>query len=156
MNTQTTRRRRLLVDYRVQGALIGRVLIYWVLCLLGVLVIRATLSGLCVALDIPWSDTGSLWLSQVLASCLFVPFVVVDVLRMTNRFVGPMYRLRRQMERLAQGEAVAPIAFRKGDMWHDFAQAFNDLRSRMDMLSGRTPETPSAAEEDATPVEIGA
>lgn len=154
---QTKKRKRFLVDYGVQGALIGRVLVYWVLCLLGVLVIRGIVSSMCSILSIPLNDTGSLWLAELLACCLFVPLVVCDVLRVTNRFVGPMRRLRREMQRLAQGESVAPVVFRKGDMWQDFAEAFNALRSHVDALSGRAPE-PSATAEDAAqpPVEVGA
>lgn len=154
---QTKKRKRFLVDYGVQGALIGRVLVYWVLCLLGVLVIRGILSSMCAIVNVPLSETGSLWLAELLASCLFVPLVVCDVLRVTNRFVGPVYRLRREMQRLARGESVPPMAFRKGDMWQEFAETFNVLRSHVDLLSGRAPEPPSTAEQAAPPpVEVGA
>ena len=134
---QTKLRKRLLVDYRVQGALIARVLLYWVLCLVGVQIIRVILCGVSLILNLSLSDTWNLWISELLASLLFIPLVVCDLLRVTNRFVGPMYRLRREMHRLAQGEPTAPLAFRTGDMWNEFADAFNAVRAHVERLAGR-------------------
>ncbi len=154
---QTKKRRRLLVDYRVQGALIGRVLLYWVLCLVSIQVIRAILSGVFLILNTPLDETSNLWLSELLASLLFVPLVVCDVLRVTNRFVGPLYRLRREMHRLAQGESVAPVYFRNGDMGDEFAETFNALRTHVEQLASRRQEPPATAEHIApSPVEVGA
>ena len=150
------KRRRLLVDYRVQGALITRVMLYWALCLVSIPILRAIVSSVLLVLNASLSEMSTLWISELLASFLFVPLVVCDVLLVTNRFVGPMYRLRREMNRLAQGESVAPIAFRTGDMWHEFAETFNALRSRVERLAGRAPEPPAAAEQAAEPpVEVG-
>jgi len=56
--------------------------------------------------------------------------VIVDVVRLSNRFTGPLLRLRRSMRALARGEQVEPIRFRDNDFWHDFAEEFNALAAR--------------------------
>ena len=51
--------------------------------------------------------------AAILLACgalALLPLVVVDVLRLSNRFVGPLLRLRRSLRQLARGEYVEPIA----------------------------------------------
>ena len=50
---------------------------------------------------------------------------------MSNRFVGPIYRLRRSMRSLANGEEVDPVFLRDGDYWFDFAEDFNRVAAEM-------------------------
>jgi predicted Zn-dependent protease len=51
-----------------------------------------------------------------------------------------LYRLRREMRRLAEGEKVAPIHFRDGDFWIEFAEEFNAVARRMEMLDSKENE----------------
>ena len=44
---------------------------------------------------------------------------------MSNRFVGPMYRLRNTLRQLADGESVHPIKLREKDFWIDVADDVN-------------------------------
>ncbi len=60
-----------------------------------------------------------------IASFLLLPLVIVDIIRISNRFVGPLLWLRRSMRALARGEYVEPIEFRGNDFWYDFADEFN-------------------------------
>jgi hypothetical protein len=52
-------------------------------------------------------------------------------MRMSNRFVGPIYRLRRSMRSLANGADVDPVFLRDGDYWFDFAEDFNRVATEM-------------------------
>ena len=54
-----------------------------------------------------------------------LPILLLDVLITSNRFAGPLYRLRRSMRALAAGEHVQPVVFRDGDFWHEIADEFN-------------------------------
>ncbi len=121
-------RRQLFVDAKIQGALVIRVILYWVLCLLTV-----TLMLLCwqVLTGPPRTfqqHLGELWLHYgpaLLASFLVLPLVMVDVVRLSNRFAGPLLRLRGSMRALARGEHVEPLRFRRRDFWAPFADEFN-------------------------------
>jgi hypothetical protein len=40
---------------------------------------------------------------------------------------------------LARGEEVAPLEFREGDFWQDFAREFNAVASRLNKLNQAAP-----------------
>ena len=40
---------------------------------------------------------------------MLLPIVMMDVLRLSNRFVGPVKRLREGLKDLAQGKQVKPL-----------------------------------------------
>ncbi|MGQ9576536.1 MAG: hypothetical protein ACUVUC_14585 [Thermoguttaceae bacterium] len=138
-------RKRLLVDPQVQGALIVRVVLYWIVCL-----VTLTLMLLCWrTVTGParpfWTHLDDMWFHfgpAVIASFLLLPLVVVDVLRVSNRFAGPLMRLRRSIRALARGERVLPISFREGDFWHEVAEEFNALVDRIQ----RGPAGPADAQ----------
>jgi hypothetical protein len=60
---------------------------------------------------------------------------------LSNRFVGPLVRLRRSMRKLARGEHVDPICFRDNDFWHDFANEFNAVAARVQKESPKAEDT---------------
>jgi nitrogen fixation/metabolism regulation signal transduction histidine kinase len=81
-----------------------------------------------------------------IASLLLMPLVAWDVIRLSNRFVGPILRMRRAMKALAQGEQVQPIAFREGDFWREFAGDFNAVAERLQGTSLFESDCPSSDE----------
>jgi methyl-accepting chemotaxis protein len=131
------KRRQLFVDAKVQGALVVRTVAYWGFCLIAVtlmLLLWRVLSvpGRTFAFHVDW-----LWFHYApaaVASMLLLPIIVLDSLRMSNRFAGPMVRLRRAMNRLAEGESVQPINFRDDDFWSEFAEDFNRMLARQKCL----------------------
>jgi hypothetical protein len=90
----------------------------------------------------------------LVASLLLLPLVVIDIIRVSNRFTGPLLRLRRSMRGLASGERVEPLYFREGDFWKDFADEFNEVIARVQ--SEPPPEPDPEADEAAQPVAVGA
>ena len=147
-------RKQLFVDPKVQGALVLRVVLYWIVCL-----VTITLMLLCwkmlVTPRVLYTHFDDLWFHHgpaVIASFLLLPLIILDIVRLSNRFAGPMLRLRRSMRALAQGERVQPIHFRQGDFWQDFADEFNTLAAR---LQQEPPIAPPSQEESGEPV-VGA
>ena len=134
MSEMKSLRKRLFVDPKVQGALVGRVILYWVVCL-----ITITLMLICWRIVTGparpfYTHFDDLWFFHgpaVIASFLLLPLVVVDIVRVSNRFAGPMLRLRRSMRALARGEYVEPLEFRDADYWHEFADDFNAVLKRV-------------------------
>ncbi len=121
-------RKRWFVDPKIQGALVLRVVLYWLVCVIGsvlmILCWRAGTGPACpfyLRLVEMWPYYGPV----VIVSLLVLPLVVADIIRFSNRFVGPMLRLRQAMRQMARGEYVEPIEFRGTDLWQDFADAFN-------------------------------
>lgn len=127
------KRRQLFVDPKVQGALIVRTVAYWGFCLIAVTMMLLlwrvfSVPGRTFAFHVDW-----LWFHYApaaIASLLLLPIIVLDSMRMSNRFAGPLVRLRRAMRRLAEGENVQPINFRDDDFWSECAEDFNRMLAR--------------------------
>jgi hypothetical protein len=141
-------RRQLFVDPKVQGALVLRVLLYWAVCL-----ITLTLMLLCWStIRTPrmfYTHFDDMWFHYgpaLIASFILLPMVMVDIIRFSNRFAGPMVRLRRSMQALGRGEHVDPIQFRGGDFWQEFAEAFNAVAARVQGETSFSDAMPQAAE----------
>jgi hypothetical protein len=150
-------RKHLFVDFKVQGALVARVVLYWLVCLIGI-----TLMLLCWRIvtgpaRMFYTHFDDMWFHYgpaLIASFLLLPLVVIDVIRLSNRFVGPMLRLRRSMRQLVRGEDVEPIKFRDNDFWQDFAADFNTLLSQV-KPSAKNPTAEEAESEQEEPVAVG-
>jgi len=140
------------VDPSVQGALMLRFVGYWVL-FLAVMFIMLTSIPVMLAVWFEFNerptvprilaDTWSIFWPAMLATLLTLPAVLWDLTKMTNRFVGPVYRLRRSMRALVDGKEVDPVHFREGDFWYDFAEDFNRV-----VALARSTETSQVARED--------
>lgn len=118
----------------MQGVLIGRVILYWC-CAMAHL-------GLGVAFfqyyEHPeWSigeHVGELlgqvgpWLPSVF---LILPLVIFDVVRLSNLFVGPIYRLRQHLNELQEDKDCQPLKFREDDYWQDLADPINSLQAEI-------------------------
>lgn len=128
------KRRQLFIDGKVQGALVVRVMMYWFYCLLSVALMTA-----CWAIfsDRPATSADLMrrvWIQcgpALFASVLLLPIVIVDCVRLSNKFAGPVKRLRHAMKDLADGRHVRPQNFRDGDFWFDFAEDFNRVLARI-------------------------
>jgi hypothetical protein len=133
MSPKRAVRRQLFVDAKIQGALMLRVILYWATCL-----VTITLILLCWRILTSPARTFSRHLGDIcsslgpalLASLILLPLVIVDVVRFSNRLVGPFVRLRHGMRALARGEHVEPIRFRQGDFWREFTDEFNAVVAR--------------------------
>jgi hypothetical protein len=57
---------------------------------------------------------------------------VWDTLKLTNRIVGPMCRVRASLRRINEGqEDWRPISFREGDFWREIADELNLVMQRL-------------------------
>jgi hypothetical protein len=125
-------RKRHFVDRAVQGSILLRLVAHWALFLVaaGVLLYFIEL----VAGDPRDAARNALARHRptVLAVLVLAPIFLRDLCKLTNRFAGPMVRLRRAMRDLAEGRDVAPIKFRDGDFWKDLADEFNRVLQRVE------------------------
>lgn len=128
------RRSTFFIDREVQGSLLLRTAIYWLFCLLSVilmLICWMAYSGpprrfIDLASEILYRYGPAL-----VASLMLLPVVLMDVLRVSNRFVGPVMRLRNALRTLASGKPAPPLNFRDDDYWRELATDFNHLAGRV-------------------------
>jgi hypothetical protein len=136
-----TIRKKTYVDPKIQGALVRRILIHWV-AFLG----AAYAVTFCVQLlAAPFRPIGEhlqhLWWTQgpfLLVFVLLLPVFILDTIRLSHRFVGPVYRLRQTIRQIAEGETPPALKFRESDFWQDMAQDFNAM---VDRLSDRKSDS---------------
>jgi hypothetical protein len=133
-NESVLLRQQLLIDHGVQGSLLRRIALYCVACTIYFAVILVFTETMSDPYE-PVSDAISRCLDEALywapGLMLLMPVVAYDLLRVTNRFAGPVFRLRREMQRLVDGESVHPLSFRSDDYWIEMADIFNQIRDEL-------------------------
>ena len=149
------RRHQLFADRNLQGALLVHTAIYWFYCLFSV-----TLIAVCWIIFTKQPESSvelftQLWLNcgpALLGSVLLLPLVMLDCLRLSSKFAGPMVRMQRVMRELAAGETPPPFRLRPGDYWDEFADNMNLVMNRLREQESRShascpsePQTKSAA-----------
>jgi len=123
-----TRRTIFLVDREVQGALMLRMIVFWLFCLHSIclmLICWSAYSGPSRRFVDLFSDIYFRYGPALSATLILLPIVMMDALRMSNKFVGPVMRLRGGLRDLAEGRPAQPLNFRDDDFWRDMATDFN-------------------------------
>lgn len=148
--SKTAIRRQIFVNRPIQGALISRIALYWLLCMFIQALLIMLLSIGTGSSDELGQRTDQFWwhLKLILvSSMLTLPLLVLDIIKLSHRWVGPIYRLRAGLRALAMAEPVKPITFRAGDYWKDLAEDFNAVLMRVDHLEQSRTNDPAAAEQ---------
>jgi len=123
-------RKRLYINPDIQGGLITRTLVHWLLYMTAALIT--------VAIWIAYRnhDASILTMAQevlsnyapnLIAGVVLLPLFLYDQLRFSNRMVGLIYRLRQEIRKLTGGEGVQRLRFRDQDHWPELAEEFNRL-----------------------------
>lgn len=129
------KRVRQYVDRNVQGGLISRMAIQWGLFFF-------TTAFAYVVVQAIVSPNGDSFLQRMqtaltefsvlgLLMLTLLPAFMLDVVRFSNRFAGPMVRLRRFLREMGEHGAVPPLKFRDDDFWAEVANEFNLCRERI-------------------------
>lgn len=123
------------IDAQVQGTLVRRVLIHWCIFFVGTLVSWYVLQLLLGDPSTPIVDrmtaSGSNILLLLVIMLSIFPAFALDTVRFSNRFVGPIARLRGAMRKLSNGSLSSKLAFRDNDFWSEVAEEFNALSERV-------------------------
>lgn len=140
-------RSRVFVDPKVQGGLILRVLMYWVLAVaaIGLLVtMQVAVGSKTAGWDMLFSRALLAFGPALIASVIILPLVLIDALRFSHRLAGPMFRLKKEFKNVADGGEFKPLVFREGDHWYELATEFNRVAAELnahrqkESLSGLT------------------
>lgn len=135
-----TKRIKLFVDRKVQGPLLVRVTFYWLTALLLMALlscIQVGLSSGAAPFEVKLTRVIMAFGPALITSLLILPLLLLDCIRYSNRFAGPMHRLLGRVRTLAETGKAEPIQFREGDFWFDMAEQFNKVSARVDRLQAR-------------------
>lgn len=120
--------------------------IYWFYCLFSVTLIAVCWIIFTQQPESSFDLFGQLWLNcgpALLGSVLLLPLVLLDCLRLSNRFAGPMVRFERAIGELVENGRTDPVTLRDGDYWLKFAENFNVIAEKIQNQS-----KPSRVEEE--------
>ena len=122
------------IDGHVQGSLLKRIFLHWisffVVCSLAIILLQ-TLAGdpHRGVMDRMGEQFGDFTFFAVIMAAL-LPAFMLDTIRFSNRFVGPIARFRRHLRELGAGD-TNQIEFRGNDFWQDMAGEFNRVTDRL-------------------------
>jgi len=137
----TCRRSIFFIDRKVQGALVVRTCIYWLFCLFSValmLICWRAFTGPLKPFSVMAAEVYHQHGAVLLASLILLPITAMDVLRLSNRFVGPVMRMRTALTELAEGRSIEPVHFRDDDYWRELAGHLNEVAARLKQANGRS------------------
>lgn len=134
MSSTTIKRRKALVDPEVQGGILRKIAIHWIVFFVCNAMALMIWIRLFEQPDADWgqtlSDTIRRFLPFFIITLALIPAFVWDTLKLTNRFAGPILRLRGALSDARAGRAVAPLHFRTNDYWQEIAENFNSVLDR--------------------------
>ncbi len=142
------RRKKLLVDFPVQGALVRQLLFHWGIACGVILVYLICLEmftspehrTLVENLAAIWNRYGAL----LVALATVFPAFVIDSIRLSHRFAGPMVSLAKALERMARGQRIEELVFRKSDFWRQLAANLNAIARKLDLAGTDESHEPAA------------
>jgi methyl-accepting chemotaxis protein len=132
--SEPQRRRRVIADVTTQRALAMRMVMH---CMLFMVV-----GGVLVSVNEYLADSSmnsqqlreSLTRNLVSFACTVIallPLLIYDSMKLSNRVVGPICRLRDTIRKISRNEPVAPLSFRTDDYWQDLPREFNTMMERI-------------------------
>ncbi len=147
--SQRPQRRQKFIDSKVQGALARRIIFHWLVFL----AVASVAALLLQVLSDPFRPAGehieNLWYTHgpfLVVMVFLLPVFVIDTVKISHRFAGPVYSLRRTMRDVADGKPPRKLQFRQGDFWHELASDYNAMIDRLapeaDAKSSQPEETP--------------
>jgi hypothetical protein len=141
------RRTKHFIDKNVQGSLARRILLHWLAFLSVAFVVSFILQVLADPFRPISAHFHDLWMTQgpfLLVTIFLLPVFVVDTIKLSHRFAGPIFSLRRAIRDVAAGKPPRKLKFRRRDFWQDLAEDYNAMLARLDVLEDETakPATP--------------
>jgi hypothetical protein len=142
-------RRKKFVDAKVQGALARRIVFHWLLFF----VVAAITTLVLQVLSNPFRPVGDqlrdLWWTHgpfLLVMLFLLPVFVLDSIKVSHRFAGPIFSLQRSMREVANGQPPKKLKFRQDDFWRDLADDYNAMVAQL-----RSPQSQRESREENEP-----
>ena len=123
-------RSRVWIDHKIQGALAFRVALHWATFVLVVGVLTLAMQYIANPFAPLNEQMNNVWQNQgpfVIVMLILLPVFLYDTIKLSNRFAGPVVRLRREMQAITQGKPAEKLQFRDNDFWCGLAEDFNKL-----------------------------
>ena len=143
------KRKQNYVDTKVQGALLRRIISHWFVFFfvagITIVAMQALLGDPAQSISERVAAKASdLGIIGIVLLAIF-PAFLLDTIRFSNRFAGPVVRLRRGLRELGENGTTTDITFRDDDFWADMAAEFNRVKARVDAANDEQPVVETVA-----------
>jgi hypothetical protein len=123
------RRIQFYIDREVQSSLTWRIIWHWFsflcACLVGIVLWTRLVEAPTEGWEVILKRSFIQFVPFGIIAFSLLPFFLRDTIRLSNRFVGPIMRVRRALTDLADGKSPKPIEFRQGDFWKSLQHELN-------------------------------
>ena len=148
-------RRQKFIDSKVQGALARRIIFHWLVFL----AVASVAALMLQVLSDPFRPAGehveNLWYTHgpfLVVMVFLLPVFVIDTIKLSHRFAGPIFSLRRTMREVADGKPPRKLQVPRGR----FLARTGRRLQRDDRAAGTGGRHDEAVEtEQDTPVHVG-
>jgi nitrogen fixation/metabolism regulation signal transduction histidine kinase len=137
MNTNNPRRKKHFIDASVQGALARRIILHWLVFLAVGSLVAFVLQVLSNPFRPLANHAQDMWWTHgpfLLVMAFLLPVFIVDTIKLSHRFAGPIFALRKAIREIAHGESPRRLKFRRRDFWHELADDYNSMLEKLEVL----------------------
>ncbi len=128
-----------LINWTVQGPIVTRLMVHFLAynaaTLFLLLVVYGVKSSLAVIADSPASTEPITFWQQaspvLICMLVMMPFMVWDLMKLTNRIAGPLYRFESLLKEFGTTGKLKPAILREGDLLTDYQNQFNEFVTAM-------------------------
>ena len=149
------KRSRLVIEPEIQYALIWQLCRQWCLHLAASLMLLSMLQVLLGGFFRPWSEHfQQIWptlASLCVAMLVLLPAYIHSSFKLSNRFVGPIHRLRMELRAIAEGKPYELLKFRESDFWPLIAKELDDA---INVLTHKSESAVAKTSKTATPQQV--
>lgn len=147
-----------LINWTVQGPIITWLFVHFLSYNVAVvsllLVVYSVRGSLAAVSDAPFSvEPITFWqqVAPVVVSMLvMMPFMIWDLIKLTNRIAGPLFRFETLLKEFSQTGKLKPAALREGDFLTDYLRQFNEFTESLHALYPETQPVVAAAAVEST------
>jgi hypothetical protein len=151
------RRTKHFIDKNVQGSLTRRIVFHWLAFLAVAFVVSFILQVMTDPFQPMSAHLHALWWTHgpfLIVVAFMLPAYVIDTIKLSHRFAGPVFSLRRAMRQVAAGEQPRKLRFRQRDFWQDLAGDYNAMLTHLGALEDDAPLSPISSEPNQPTINV--
>ena len=149
-----------MINWSVQGPIVKRLLLHVLaynaatLCLL--MLVWGVRTSLAAITERPTMTSPLTFWQQaapvMVCMLIMVPYMVWDLMKLTNRIAGPLYRFESLLKDFVKSGRLNPAIIRDGDFLTDFQAVFNEFAAALHAMHPNTKPVPSTEQKPAAVV----
>lgn len=135
-----------MINWTIQGPIVGRLLVHFIAYNAATLFLLMTIygyRGCLAAISEKPAAMGPMTFWQqaapvIICMLVMMPFMIWDLMKLTNRIAGPLFRFETLMKEFTRSGTIKPATIRDGDLLTGYQVHFNDFVYSLHM---RHPDT---------------